>query len=335
MIHVATVSSSEFFKSTTRVHNNTATRLPRFFCATQQAFLLSQTHWGRASPSRILWKVTRIQIRNESWQKVATFVTIRIAVLHDARTKNGFPEVQHDVGCMLRGTILHKLLCPYRQAICFKLRQEVVLEHMQISFRVCCFIKEILDRLSIGWTWQPRRRPSFCDCCLHRRSQEVLSPTTAWSLCSQPLQNKNKPRSKTICWNEFNFFFYPGCELKSAFFVIWRFIKPKDFVWEHFRIHSKYFLHWAPRRSVLTSCLPCSHVRTARTLLILHTPLLLKLFELRSIVFLAGAQRVWKIVRNLLCMSLTLFVSANTKTTLELCSTVIRHFNEMPTSRWV
>jgi len=139
------------------------------------------------------WKVTRIQIRNESWPKVATFVTIRIAVWLDARTKNGFPEVQHDVGCMLRGTILHKLLYLYRQTICRKLRQEVLLEHMQISFRIYCFIKNILGRLKLGWTCQPRRWPSFCDCCLHGRSQEVLSSTVACSVCSQPLQNKNKP----------------------------------------------------------------------------------------------------------------------------------------------
>jgi len=57
------------------------------------------------------WKVTRIHNGKESWPRVATFVTIQIAVWHDARTKNGGPEVQHDVGSMLRGTILHTLQC--------------------------------------------------------------------------------------------------------------------------------------------------------------------------------------------------------------------------------
>jgi hypothetical protein len=76
------------------------------------------------------------------------------------------------------------------------------------------------------------------------------------------------------------------------------------------------------------------NARSARTLLFLHSNFLFKLFELRSIVFLAGAQPVEKVVRNLLCVALMLFVSAN-KTTLDLCSTAIRHFNELPPSRWV
>jgi hypothetical protein len=67
------------------------------------------------------------------------------------------------------------------------------------------------------------------------------------------------------------------------------------------------------------SCLPCSHAKAARTPLFIHNPHLFN--EQRSIVFLAGAQRVRKIVRNLLCVAQTFFVSANT-TTSDLCSTV-------------
>ena len=77
------------------------------------------------------------------------------------------------------------------------------------------------------------------------------------------------------------------------------------------------------------------NARSARTLLFLHTNFLFKLFEPRSIVFLAGVQRVGKIVRNLLCVALALLVSANKTITLDLCSTVIRQFNELPPSRWV
>lgn len=133
--------------------------------------------------------------------------------------------------------------------------------------------------------------------------------------------------------NEFNLFLLPRLRTEVSFLSHHKVYTPKDFVWEHFRIHSKYSLHWASRRSVHTSCLPCLHVRSGQTLLILHTPLLFKPFELRSIVFLAGAQWVRKMVRNHLCVPLTLFVTANTKTTLDFCSTVNRHFNELPPSR--
>lgn len=80
---------------------------------------------------------------------------------------------------------------------------------------------------------------------------------------------------------------------------------------------------------------PLFNARSTRTLLFLHTNFIFRLYELRSIVFVAGVQRVGKIVRNLLYVALTLFVSANKTTTFDLCSTVIRHFNELPPSRWV
>jgi len=182
-------------------------------------------------------------------------------------------------------------------------------------------IKPWLDR-------QPRRRPSFCFCSLHGRSQEVPSPKTACSVCSQSLQNKNKPHRNPCVETNLIFSFCPGCELKFRSFVIRKFIHHT-----HFRIQSKYSLHLESRRPILMSWSSLFNEWSARKPLFLHTNLLLKLFELRRIVFLAGVQRTAKIVRNLLCVAVTLFVSANK--TSDLCSTAIRQFNELPPSRWV
>lgn len=48
-------------------------------------------------------------------------------------------------------------MCLQRQAICCKLRQEVVPERMQILLRVYCFIKKTLAWLDLAWTWQPKQ----------------------------------------------------------------------------------------------------------------------------------------------------------------------------------
>lgn len=194
--------------------------------------------------------------------------------------------------------------------------------------------KKILGRLSFGWTWQPGRRPSFCDCSLRGHSQEVPSSTTACSVCSQYLQNKNKPRPKSMRWNEFNLFLLPRLRNEVSFLCHQKVYTAKWFCRGTFS--NPFEVFFALSVEIFnTHELPSSfNAGTARTLLILHTSLLFKFFELRSIVFLAGAQRVGKIA-HLLCVALTLIVSANKTTALGLCSTGIRHFNELPPSRWV
>jgi hypothetical protein len=213
--------------------------------------------------------------------------------------------------------------CKYRSELPVSLKKKCIYIYIYI-----------LGRLSFGWTWQPRRRSTFCDYCLHGRSQDVPSSTTACSVCLQYLQNKNKPHPKSMRWTKFNLFLLPRLRNEVSYFCYQKVYTAKIFCrgifsnpFEVFFALSVEIFH--------THELPSSfNARTARTLLILHTPLLFKLFELRSIVFLAGAQRVGKIA-HLLCVALTLFVSANKTTAVDLCSTVIRHFNELFPSRWV
>lgn len=88
-------------------------------------------------------------------------------------------------------------------------------------------LKKISCRLSLGWTWHPRRRPSFCYWSLHGRSQEVPSHKTACSVCSQSLQNKSKARRNPCVETNLIFSFCPSCELKSRSFVIRKFIHQK------------------------------------------------------------------------------------------------------------
>lgn len=187
----------------------------------------------------------------------------------------------------------------------------------------------------------------------HRSAQEVLFPKTACSVCSQSHRSENRPHPKTHVENNFILSFCPGCELKSPFFVIvGKFMHHRNFVREHFQIHSKYSftecwdipyswatfrtdfqsLCWIPTQSTSTAS-GCRTVGVCRRFCSFTLPSSSNFLTKQSIVFPAGAHQVWKIVWNLLCMVVTLHFSKQNNsfgTLLNCRATMIDYFTELP-----
>lgn len=114
-----------------------------------------------------------------------------------------------------------------------------------------------------------------------------------------------------------------------------------NFVWGRFRIHPKYTLHWSSSHCRRTCYLPCwfaraalvrqkkyllrlqenAHLECADASLLFTLPSSSNAVNKRSVVSLARVRRVRKMVRNLLCVFVTLFISANKTRTLAVFST--------------
>jgi hypothetical protein len=199
----------------------------------------------------------------------------------------------------------------------------------------------MLDLLNYAWVWQPKQGNSLCDCSF-RGSSEEYSPTKPHVLFVNNTVQIKITSPKTHTFKKLYFSCISGIELKSSFFAFFtKLMHHCNFVWENFKIHPNYTLHWASRYCTRKSYLPFWF---GKATLIRHTKYLLRLQEtahlewadashlsdslplqmlwISSVVFLARLQRVQKMVRILLCVFVTLFISTNKTRTLALFSTM-------------
>lgn len=186
--------------------------------------------------------------------------------------------------------------------------------------------------------WQPQQLLSLHDCFFCGSPQEVPSLKTSCSVCSRSHPNVNRPCQKTMGWKEFNLFLLP--RLHTEVNVVRKCMHHKFCVQLFSNLCEVYFAlsvetfhsHELPSLLVCQGCAG-SPLKSASTASGESTvgghgcsssftlPSSSNFLTKRSIVFLAGAQRVWKIVQNHLCFAVYRFVLTN-KTTSALCSTV-------------